>query len=315
MTSPRSSPRGATDWRVLHVENGGLGRARNIGLDAATADYVTFVDSDDVVPRDAYELMMHAIEASGSDIVSGGVLRYDGARTRPSGLHRRAVPETRVGTHVRAMPSLIYDTTAWNKIFRRAFLLEHGLRFPEGVYYEDIPLTVPAHFLARSVDLLEEPVYLWRERQTAEQSITQRRAEVRNLVDRMAAVSSVNDFLERTREVEGKRLHDLKVLTLDMPLFLDVLHEGDEEFARDAGAGVQGVPRRRRPGRRRRPPAPAPARLPPHLARPDGRAGRRARAAAARPEADRDPSRPAPLRRPALPGRRSPWGCPTGSTT
>ncbi len=236
--SPDSSGQIAEDfarerpgWSVLHVDNGGLGRARNIGLDHATADFVTFVDSDDVVPRDAYELMMHAIEASGSDLVSGGVLRYDGARTRPSGLHRRAVPETRIRTHIRAQPSLLYDTTAWNKIFRRAFLLEHGLRFPEGVYYEDIPLTVPAHYLARSVDLIEEPVYLWRERQTAEQSITQRRAEARNLVDRMAAVSSVNEFLERTGEAEGKRLHDLKVLTLDMPLFLDVLHEGDEEFA------------------------------------------------------------------------------------
>ncbi len=222
---------GRENWRVMHVENGGLGRARNIGLDAADAEYVTFVDSDDVVPRDAYELMMHAIEGSGSDIVSGGVLRYDGAHTRPSGLHRRAVPETRMATHVREMPSLLYDTTAWNKIYRRRFLLEHALRFPEGVYYEDIPLTVPAHFLARSVDLLEEPVYLWRERQTAGQSITQRRAESRNLVDRMAAVSSVNEFLERTGEVEGKRLHDRKVLTLDMPLFLDVLHEGDDEFA------------------------------------------------------------------------------------
>jgi CDP-glycerol glycerophosphotransferase len=219
------------NWRVLHVENGGLGRARNIGLDAATGDYVAFVDSDDVLPRDAYELMMHAIEGSGSDIVSGGVLRYDGARTHPSGLHRRAIPDTRIATHVRVMPSLLYDTTAWNKIFRREFLLRHGLRFPEGVYYEDIPFTVPAHFLARSVDLVHEPVYLWRERQTAEQSITQRRAESRNLLDRMAAVSAVNDFLERTGEVEGKRRHDLKVLTLDMPLFLNVLHEGDEEFA------------------------------------------------------------------------------------
>ncbi len=236
--SPDDSGRIAEDfardragWSVLHVENGGLGRARNIGLDHATSDFVTFVDSDDVVPRDAYELMMHAIEASGSDIVSGGVLRYDGARTRPSGLHRRAVPETRIRTHIRAMPSLLYDTTAWNKIFRRAFLVEHGLRFPEGVYYEDIPLTVPAHYLATSVDLVAEPVYLWRERQTAEQSITQRRAEVRNLVDRMAALSQVDDFLERTGEVEGKRLHDRKVLSLDMPLFLDVLHEGDDEFA------------------------------------------------------------------------------------
>jgi CDP-glycerol glycerophosphotransferase len=222
---------GREHWRVLHVENGGLGRARNIGLDAATGEYVAFVDSDDLVPRDAFELMMHAVLGSGSDMVSGGALRYDGARARPSPLHRQAVPETRMATHVRQMPCLVYDTTAWNKIFRRQFLLDHDLRFAEGIYYEDIPLTVPAHFLARSVDLIEEPVYLWRERQTAEQSITQRRAEVRNLLDRMAAVSSVNAFLERTGEVEGKRVHDLKILTLDMPLFLDVLDRGDDEFA------------------------------------------------------------------------------------
>ncbi len=221
---------GRDGWTVLHVENGGLGRARNIGLDHSDGRFVAFVDSDDLVPRDAYELMVHAVDESGSDIVSGGVLRFDGAKARPSGLHRRALNETRMRTHIRRMPSLLYDTTAWNKIYRREFLLENGLRFPEGVYYEDIPLTVPAHYLASSVDVIEQPVYLWRERQTAEQSITQRRAEVKNLVDRMAAVSSVNDFLVRTGETEGKRRHDLKVLRLDMPLFLDVLHEGDREF-------------------------------------------------------------------------------------
>ena len=277
-------------WSVLHVQNGGLGRARNIGLDHAHADYVAFVDSDDVLPRDAYELMLHAVEGSGSDIVSGRVLRYDGARTRPSGLHVRAVPETRVATHIRSMPSLLYDTTAWNKLFRRQFLLDHDLRFPEGVYYEDIPFTVPAHFLAGSVDIVEEPVYLWRQRQTAEQSITQRRAEVRNLVDRMGAVSSVNEFLERTHEVEGKRLHDLKVLTLDMPLFLDVLHQGDEEFADtlvrlyrtyldDVDPSViANLPPRRR--------------LAYHLISQasDGRAAGRARDAAAQPQAGGDPA-------------------------
>ncbi|HET7279742.1 MAG TPA: CDP-glycerol glycerophosphotransferase family protein [Dermatophilaceae bacterium] len=221
---------GRDDWATLHVENGGLGRARNIGLDRATADYVAFVDSDDLVPRDAYELMLHAVRESGSDMVCGGVLRFDGARTFPSPLHRRAIRGTRMRTHIREEPSLIFDTTAWNKIYRTAFLKEHALRFPEGVYYEDIPVTLPAHFLAASVDVLDDPVYLWRERQTAVQSITQRRSEKKNLVDRMAAVSAVDDFLTRTQDVGGKALHDRKVLTFDIPLFLDVLHEGDAEF-------------------------------------------------------------------------------------
>src|SRR6476620_9087553 len=51
--------RGRQGWRVLHVENGGLGRARNIGMDASSSDYIAFVDSDDMLPRDAYELMLH----------------------------------------------------------------------------------------------------------------------------------------------------------------------------------------------------------------------------------------------------------------
>lgn len=221
---------GRAGWTVLHVPNGGLGRARNIGLDHSRSPFVAFVDSDDLVPRDAYELMLHAVSESGSDMVCGGVLRYDGARTFTSPLHRRALGRTRMRTHIRETPALIYDTTAWNKIYRREFLLAHSLRFPEGVYYEDIPLTLPAHFLASSVDILVDPVYLWRERQTAEQSITQRRAETKNLVDRLAAVSAVDDFLGSINETDGKVVHDRKVLTLDIPLFLEVLHEGDDEF-------------------------------------------------------------------------------------
>jgi len=237
---------GRAGWTVLHVPNGGLGRARNIGLDNSQSPFVAFVDSDDLVPRDAYELMFHAVSESGSDMVCGGVLRFDGARTFSSPLHRRALLRNQMRTHIRETPALIYDTTAWNKIYRRGFLKEHSLRFPEGVYYEDIPFTLPAHFLASSVDIIVDPVYLWRERQTAEQSITQRRAETKNLVDRLAAVSSVDDFLTSIKETAGKKLHDRKVLTLDIPLFLEVLHEGNDEFRRLlvelAGAYLERVP-------------------------------------------------------------------------
>lgn len=217
-------------WTVLHVPNGGLGRARNIGMERASGDYVVFLDGDDLVPRDAYELMVHALEESGSDLVVGGVLRYDGAHAVPSPLHEKAIRGTRLRTHITSRPELINDTTAWNKTYRRSFLVGHGLRFPEGVFYEDIPLTLPAHFLATAVDVLADPVYLWRERQTANVSITQRRGETKNLRDRMAAVQSVRNFLANRQDDFGLRILDQKVLRGDIPLFLDALHEGDDTF-------------------------------------------------------------------------------------
>ena len=43
---------------------------------------------------------------------------------------------------------LLADRTAWNKLFRRTFWDAHDFRFPEGVVNEDIPVMLPAHFLA-----------------------------------------------------------------------------------------------------------------------------------------------------------------------
>ena len=217
-------------WQVVHVENGGLGRARNIGADLATTDYVAFLDSDDVVPPAAYALLLEHLEQSGSDLAVGGVLRYDGTSLMPSPLHQRAIRGTELGTHISRNRNLLYDTTAWNKVFRMEFWRREKLRFPEGVFYEDIPVTIPAHFLAKSVDVVEDPVYWWRERQTTTLSITQRRHEVPNFVDRMAAINAVETFLAGKKLDEDKALHERKVLTIDLRLYLPALLEATDEF-------------------------------------------------------------------------------------
>ncbi len=219
-------------WTVLHVPNGGLGRARNLGADALDTDYLAFVDSDDLVPERAYALLLEHLEESGSDLAAGAVMRYDGTGLLRSPLHERFARTTRIGTHITELPELLYDTTAWNKLYRTDFWRRERLRFPEGVLYEDIPVTIPAHFLARSVDVVAEPVYWWRERQTATPSITQRRGEVRNLVDRMAAIDAVDRFLVARGLDEDKRRHDRKILTLDLRLYLLALLEADDAFRR-----------------------------------------------------------------------------------
>ena len=58
--------------RVIHKENGGVASARNAGLDAATGDYIGWVDSDDWIEADMFECLLKGAEDYDADIVVCG---------------------------------------------------------------------------------------------------------------------------------------------------------------------------------------------------------------------------------------------------
>ena len=236
-------------WRVIHQPNAGLGAARNVGMAAASGVYVGFVDGDDLL-LPAYSALLRRAWSEGADVATGAVQRTDGSRAWPSGLHSRALDPVGETASLRDDVSLIYDTTAWNKVYRRSFLQQHGLRFPEGVLYEDLPVTVRALYFAGSVPCVHEPVYSWRTRAQGG-SITQRRNELANLVDRFAAVRDVDSFLAEHQLADLRAAHDLKVLGLDLPLYTSALPEADEEYRRTYLSFVEHLVRDL-PGDRRR---------------------------------------------------------------
>jgi CDP-glycerol glycerophosphotransferase len=237
--STDASPKIAADFadrdrrfKLVTQRNSGLGAARNTGVAHADGDYLMFVDSDDLLPGYALELLVSALEQTGSDFSTGHVYRLNSRGLRPSPLHRAAFAETRLRTHVTAQRELLTDRTAWNKVFRRRFWDAHGLRFPEGVLYEDTPVIVPAHVLAGAVDVLAVPIYYWREREGPDRSITQRREELANFVDRFTAVDSVSRLLAGQRLAEVKRWYDRSALRGDLMMYMRVLSEVDEEYRR-----------------------------------------------------------------------------------
>lgn len=173
--------------RVVHTPNGGLGAARNVGAAALDADYLGFLDSDDVLPPDALADLLASLESSGSDFATGSVLRWEAEPPAGRGLHeppwmRRLHRPARIGIRVGDHPEVLGDVFAWNKLFRRSFWEEQGLRWPERVHYEDQPTTTRA-YLAGTFDVLPTPVYHWRIR-TDGTSITQQRSSEQDLVDR-----------------------------------------------------------------------------------------------------------------------------------
>jgi CDP-glycerol glycerophosphotransferase len=154
-------------FTLVQPEHGGPGGARNRGVELARGEFLAFVDGDDLLPANTYELLMHTLESSGSDFASGAVLRIGPTGINPSALHSLAIKGSQTRTHITKTPRLLYDVSVWNKLFRRRFWDEHKLSYPEHVVWEDIRLMTKAHVLATAVDVIPDIVYYWRERTRA----------------------------------------------------------------------------------------------------------------------------------------------------
>ncbi|MEV4559340.1 CDP-glycerol glycerophosphotransferase family protein [Kitasatospora sp. NPDC049285] len=222
-------------FRLVKQVNKGLGAARNTGYRhiAEGTEFLAFVDSDDTLPPSAYELMIGTLEETGSDFCTGNVLRFRAIGYYQSGGHKKPFAATRLRTHVTEIPALVTDRTAWNKMYRRAFFDEAGVLYPEGILYEDAPVSVPHHYLARRVDVLADPIYHWREREVGEMSITQMKTNPRGVTDRVKSMELVRDWMTSQSDPKFRkylRSYDENNLVEEIPMFFNSVLEGDEAY-------------------------------------------------------------------------------------
>ena len=122
--------------RVLHTVNRGVGAARNAGLDAARGEFLGFVDSDDWIDPDMFEVLHREIELAKADLASCSIsFEQEGRRipARKSGL--RSVWDQAEFTRM-ISEDVTITNHVWNKLFRREWWAD--ARFREGCFYEDI---------------------------------------------------------------------------------------------------------------------------------------------------------------------------------
>jgi CDP-glycerol glycerophosphotransferase (TagB/SpsB family)/glycosyltransferase involved in cell wall biosynthesis len=217
-------------FRLVSVPNGGPGWARNQGVAAASGEFLAFVDADDLLPPDAYSTLLAVLERSGSDFVSGGVLRLTADGLGQSGLHSRAIKARKIGTHIGRSPELFYDISVWNKLFRKSFWDAADMKLPEGMVWEDLVAMTRAHVVAGSVDVITDPIYHWRDRDRGDLSITQSRTDIGNLRDRITALGMIDEFLRARATADMLRQHQHKALVNDLWLYVRDLALTDEGY-------------------------------------------------------------------------------------
>ncbi|MFI6942397.1 glycosyltransferase [Streptomyces sp. NPDC050418] len=147
---------------VVHQRNGGLGNARNNGLAQVAAPYVTFLDSDDILGPDALALMLRAARRDGTEVVIGDLVNFP---DRPYGPWKAYFGDGDKVIHDFAQtPDLIFSGSACNKLFSTGLLRRLGVRFGEGVHFEDSWVTLPAMLRAQGISIVDAPVYYYRGR-------------------------------------------------------------------------------------------------------------------------------------------------------
>lgn len=161
--------------RVIHKPNGGLGDARNVGLENAVGDYLVFLDSDDYIDVTMLEELSAKVDETHADIITFG-FRVD-KEGDTSQVVIDPLPEDRVFTLQDTPELLLALPNAWNRIYTRALFMETGIRYPGRVWYEDIRTTTKLFARAKSVVSVHRPYYYYLVR---ENSITRNKNVDRN---------------------------------------------------------------------------------------------------------------------------------------
>ncbi|MEL7466001.1 MAG: glycosyltransferase [Pseudomonadota bacterium] len=170
--STDASPKIISDYAAKHAhikpilmeENspGGVGTAANVGMDAATGDYVGFADGDDVYDPTMFEKLLTAARTHDADLA---FCRYDvldsvtGERADPADEHRwRGLEGDLIELDEEGSKTILrFIAVPWRKIYRRTLLEDPKLRFPEGDYFfEDNPFHWFTVLSAKSIAVVPE---------------------------------------------------------------------------------------------------------------------------------------------------------------
>lgn len=217
----------------LSENSGGCSTPRNTGIEHARGTWLMFCDSDDELERHGAKNLLMAAEEADADLTCGVVERVEagsGERVRwRLELHEPAVLEG-----IAQRPDLIADTVSVNKMYRRSWLRERGITFPDGLLYEDQLFTMRCYAEASRIAVLDLTVYHWSvERAADELSITQRRQDLRNVRDRIAINRLIDGYLVEAGRVDLQVTKLDKFLRHDLYLHLAPILELPDERARE----------------------------------------------------------------------------------
>ncbi len=154
--------------QVIHKSNGGQADARNVGLEFARGDYVCYIDSDDFLKNNRALQLLADKTKNNPDIVHYKFVEWFENDDHITDCHFNYNIPTEGRSVADIYCALIdkdaYYNSAWSKIIRRSLLIDNNIRFEKGIVGEDNEWYYHVVMAAKSLVLVDEPLYVYRRR-------------------------------------------------------------------------------------------------------------------------------------------------------
>lgn len=149
-------------FKVITQENAGLSAARNAGIEAATSDYLCFMDSDDRFHDDALKTIVDTMDATQAEVLTFGADCYPAHESTP---WLDWVLSPRDSTYEPFNPALLFNECSrpfsWRTACRRDFLLSQSIRFEKG-FGEDQVFAFAIYPRSKKTVLISDKLYDYR---------------------------------------------------------------------------------------------------------------------------------------------------------
>ena len=233
--SPDNCPAMCDAWaerdrriKVIHKENGGLSDARNVGMAAATGEYIAFVDSDDWIALEMLARLHQALEKDQSDIAACTVemVWEDGSQNQFLTVQTDCVLD-RLEAQKALLEESLLKQPVWYKLYRRDTIGD--IQFEIGKYHEDVYWSYQAIGNAGQVSLIDYVGYFYWQRAESimGESYSLKRLDAIEAYERRYAYIA-EDFPELE---QSARLSILSNCIYHGQMALKYLQENDQENA------------------------------------------------------------------------------------